>query len=60
MLKVYMAAATEDKKDFFKNFAKFTEKNLGLRCFPVNFANFLRTATLKNIYERLLLLLILA
>ena len=41
------------KKDVLKNFAKFTGKHLcqsllrlRLRCFPVNFANFLKKPTL--------------
>ena len=33
----------------------FIKKRLQYRCFPVNFATFLRTPILKNIYERLLL-----
>ena len=33
----------------------FIKKRLQLRCFPLNFAKFLRTPILKNIYERLLL-----
>ena len=33
----------------------FIKKRLQHRCFPVNIANFLRTAILKNIWERLLL-----
>ena len=32
------------------------KKKLWLRCFLVNFANFLRTSILKKVYERLLLL----
>ena len=33
----------------------FNKKRLQYRCFPVNFAKFLGTPILKNIYERLLL-----
>ena len=36
----------------------FIKKRLQHRCFPVKFANFLRTPNLKNICERLLLLLL--
>ena len=34
---------------------KFIKKRLQHRCFPVNFAKFLRTPILRNICERLLL-----
>ena len=39
-------------KDVLRNFAKFTGKNKvpGLKCFPVNFAKFLRTTFLQNTY----------
>ena len=37
----------------FKYFAKFTGKHLRHWCFPVNFANFLRTAFVKSTSERL-------
>ena len=57
------------KKGVLRNFAKFTEKHLCQslfllkfirpqawhRCFPVNFAKFLRTAFLQNTFRRLLL-----
>ena len=33
----------------------FIKKGLQRRCFPANIANFLRTAILKNVCERLLL-----
>ena len=60
------------KKGVLRNFAKFTEKHLcqslffnkvaGLRfryrCFPMNFAKFLRTPFLQNATGRLLLLLV--
>ena len=38
------------EKDVLKNFLKFKERHLGLwrRCFPVNFAKFLRTPILQN------------
>ena len=54
------------KKDVLRNFSKFTgkhlhrqgffllKKRLWYRCFPVNFAKFLRTPFLQNISERLL------
>ena len=35
----------------------FIKKRLQYRCFPVNFAKFLGTSILKNIYKRLLLYL---
>ena len=35
----------------------FNKKRLQYRCFPVNFAKFLGTSILKNIYKRLLLYL---
>ena len=50
------------KKDVLKNFTKFTgrpatllKKRLWHRCFPKNFANFLRTPFLQNTSGRLLL-----
>ena len=50
------------KKGVVKNFANFTgkhnfiKKKLHHRCFPVNFARFLRTTILQNIYKRLVVL----
>ena len=35
--------------------ATLLKKRFWLRCFPVNFANFLKTALLQNTFERLLL-----
>ena len=46
------------KKAVLKNFAIFTGKILQDKCFPVNITKFLRTSTLRNIYEQLLLVLI--
>ena len=47
------------KKGFLRNFVKFTGNYLcqspNYLCFPVNFAKFLRTPFLQNIFERLLL-----
>ena len=49
------------RKDLFRNFAKFTRKHLCQslwhRCFPVNFAKYLRTLFLQNTSERVLLTL---
>ena len=49
------------RKDLLRNFAKFTRKHLcqrlWRRCFPVNFAKYLRTLFLQNISERVLLTL---
>ena len=41
------------KKAVIRNFAKFTGKNKvpGLKCFPVNFAKFLKTPFLQNTYD---------
>ena len=38
----------------------FIKKRLQYRCFPVKLAKYLRTPILKNIYERLLLVLLLS
>ena len=49
------------RKDLFRNFAKFTRKHLCQslwhRCFPVNFAKYLRTLFLQNTSEWVLLTL---
>ena len=51
------------RKIVLEHFAKYTEKHLWqetplfwIRCFPVNFTKFLRTAFLRNTSGRLLLL----
>ena len=36
------------KKGVPRNFAEFTRKHLSNKCFPVNFAKFLRTSFLQN------------
>ena len=51
-------------KSFFNKVAglqacKFIEERFQHRCFPVDIANFLRTSILKNICERLLLIILL-
>ena len=49
------------RKDLLRNFAKFTRKHLyqrlWRRCFPVNFAKYLKTLFLQNTSERVLLTL---
>ena len=55
------------RKCVLRNFAKFAgpmpatllKRRLWHRCFPVNFAKFLRTPVLQNTFGRLLLLLLL-
>ena len=43
------------KKVFLEKATTLLKKSLWLRCFPVNFAKFLRTPFLQNTYGRLLL-----
>ena len=46
----------QGQKEIFIKWQK--KRNLGQRCFPVNFAKFLRTPFLQNTSERLLLQLV--